>query len=105
MSTTYPFTWAARTTLEFLEKYGRATETFAYIIGISYETCCRSLTAAVRNDQRRWEMLKHVIKNVHRHEELFSCRQLTIEQKRKYLSYVKYDAQDHLIDGKKMPFI
>lgn len=105
MSHPYAKAWATDVVLEFLEKYGRATETFASILGISYQTCKESLVHALRFNQRRYEMLKHTIKNLSKHMDLFTSSRLNNDQKRKYLTYVKWDIQDHVIDQQKIPEI
>lgn len=97
----YSRKWACEVVSSFQEKYSRATTILAIGCGISRDTLNETLISSVRTNQLRWKSLKIMIKLINRDEglqQILQDRRLTVEQRTKYLTYMKYLAEDLAID-------
>lgn len=66
--------------------------------GIRRETLMNSLIKYVRSgNQLAWESMKKMIKSLE-YEKLPDFKGFSVEDRRKYLTYVKWSAQDDVLD-------
>ena len=89
---------------EFLEKYGRATEIVARGVGADFGDFCKGLIMLVRFKQFQWEATKKVIKGVHNDagmQQILRNPSIKTLDKRKYLTIVKSNVHDILLDAAK----
>jgi len=93
----YSFKFGQNVVEEFTERYARGTDFLVKMSGTSHEKLCRYLILCVcSRNQVQWEAMKRMIKLCER-ESFTQYRSIPLEQRRKYLSIVKYNAQDQAL--------
>lgn len=96
----YSYEFGQEVVERFTEKYARATDFVAKMLGISHEDLCKRMIYQVRSaNQLKWEATKRVIKLADR-EEFASYRRMPVKDRRKYLTYVYENAIDEELDEK-----
>lgn len=93
----YSYDFGQNVVERFTEKYARATYFLADMLEISHEDLCFYLIKLVRSDnQVQWEAMKRVIKACQR-ESFHDFKRVPVADRRKYLTIVKWNAQDEAI--------
>lgn len=64
--TRYSWSWGLKRVDEFLGKYARATWKLAEITEIPTNILVKKLNYLITHDQKRWEIAKKIIKEIHR---------------------------------------
>lgn len=99
----YSYDWALNVVLAFVERYTRATDLFAKIADIPREKLLSYLISCVRCDKQiRWESMKRVIKSLNAYD-FADFRKMDLQDRRNYLKYVKYEAEDFVLDDENCP--
>ena len=94
----YAHPWAQEIVEAFLEKQSRGTDNLCKIAGISHKQLCESLIHAVRLDnQLRWRSMKLMVKQA-RNDDFRDFKGVPVEERRKYLTIVKYNAEDVVLE-------
>ncbi len=97
----YSYVWASKVVKDFLERYARGTDFVTRMSGISYKTLHNGMTKSLMSeDQFYWERWKRLIKTMSV-EKYRDFMHMSREDRRKYLTFVKTEAGQYLIDQKK----
>lgn len=101
----YPYNWSSEVVLRFYEKQTRATDLVAKIAGTSVHVILADMTRMLmRDNQVQFIALKKLIKQF-QGQSWHDYSKLSVEQRRKYLTIVKWFAQDEAmseLDEKKV---
>ena len=93
----YSYGFGQRVVEEFTERYARGTDFLCKMSDITHEHLCRYLILCVcSKNQVQWEAMKKVIKLCER-ESFTQYRSVPLSDRVKYLSIVKYNAQDQAL--------
>lgn len=96
----YSFGFGQSVVQAFTERYARGVNFVERMSGISHEEFSRYLIKCVcAKHQVQWEAMKRLVKQAE-HMEWEDYRRLPLETRRKYLTYVKWNAQDEVLDQK-----
>ena len=94
----YSYSWAQEVVEAFMERTSRGTEAFCKIAGVSRNKLAYYLIYSIRMDnQLAWRAQKAVIKQME-HENVKDYMRLPLQERRKYLTYVKWFSQDDILD-------
>ncbi len=94
----YAHELASEVVLQFYEKYTRATDLLAKIADIPTSQLLQSMCRALEQEnQVKWLAFKRMIKAL-RHDHWYNYQYIPVEDRRDYLTIVKYNAQDEALD-------
>ncbi len=81
-----------------MEKYARGCTFIKTVSSISHKNLSLSLIKSVRSsNQTGWESMKTLIKMV-QHEDISDWERLSVENRRKYLTFCKWEAEEMTIN-------
>jgi len=87
--------------IKFLEKYARGTNFLIKIAELDRKEFYKYLIKCVRaKNQIHWEAIKYIIKHVDT-EDIDDFKSTSLEMRRIYLKYVKYEGQNRALNGEK----
>lgn len=96
----YSYQFGYDVVIQLTEKYARGTRFIARMSGIDVVELKSRLIGAIRTgNQVNWEAYKLMIKHSEA-EEFVEYKGISLTDRRAYLTYVKYCAQDRVLDGK-----
>lgn len=90
----YDFRYAARIVEAFVEKYARATIFVAAILNVDPKILKYALINTFQRNNSLWNILRESIKRIETHNMYPEIRQLDDDERRAYLTYVKFIVTD-----------
>jgi len=95
----YPYRWAEPICQRVCEKYARATNSLAKIAGISTTEVRKRLTySLMTGNSTVWCRNKALLRYLE-NTEFGDFRHLTVQERRRYLTFVQYDLENRYFDG------